>query len=258
MKGVTIIDTTIDNISRFGVCGYKSLKKEGFPEKFEWLKTQFQEGLIIKTLYSEQDGAQGMIEYIPGENCWRPVEASGCMFIHCLFVGFKRIYKNKGYATLLLEECEKDARMQKRQGIAVVTRKGSFMAGKEIFLKNGYEVVDSAEPDFDLLFKRFNPNTAKPYFNITVEDALKKYADGLTILRAGQCPYTVKNVREIAETALSDYGIKVEIVDLKNHREAQRSPCAFGTFCIIYDGKIIAEHPISRGRFVNIMKQLRS
>jgi hypothetical protein len=47
-------------------------------------------------LYSDEDWTQGMIEHIPCEYCWRPVEASGYIFIHCIFVGFKRSYEGKG------------------------------------------------------------------------------------------------------------------------------------------------------------------
>ena len=254
MKDISIIDTTIDNISKYGVCGYKNIKKEGFPEKFEWLKNRFPEGLKIKTLYSEKDGTQGMIEYIPGKYCWRPVDATGYMFIHCIFVGFKKIYQKKGYASLLLKECENDTQKQKLHGIAVVTRKGSFMAGKEIFIKNGFEIVDSAKPDFELLVKKFNKSIHSPKFKNNGNKELK----GLTIIRADQCPYSVKNVREIVETAKKDYGIKTTIVNLKNHKEAQNSPCAFGTFCVIYNGDIVEENPISKGRFVNIMNKIKN
>jgi len=256
MKDIAIIDTTIENVADFGVCGYKNLKKEGFPDKFNWLKKRFPEGLKIKTLYSEQDGTQGMIEYIPGEFCWRPVAAKEYMFIHCVFVGFKKMYQKKGYATLLLNECIKDAKKQKLKGVAVVTSKSSFMAGKELFIKNGFEIVDSVKPGFDLLVKKFNKTSPNPAFKLNTEKALKKYAAGLTIIRADQCPYSVKNVREIVETAEKDYGIKATIVNLKTYKQAQNSPCPFGTFCIIYNGKIVAEHPISKGRFVNIMNKI--
>lgn len=258
MNDISIVDTTIENISKYGVCGYKNIKKEGFPEKFEWLKKRMPEGLVIKTLYSEKDGTQGMIEYVPGKYCWRPVDAIDYMFIHCIFVGFKKIYKQRGYASLLLKECEKDTKKQKLNGIAVVTRKGSFMAGKEIFIKNGFEIVDSAKPDFELLVKKFNVTATSPKFKVHGDKELKKYTKGLTIIRADQCPYSVKNVREIVETAKNDYGIKTVIVNLKNYKEAQNSPCAFGTFCIIYNGNIVAEHPISKGRFVNIMNKLKN
>ncbi|OYD17256.1 GNAT family N-acetyltransferase [candidate division WOR-3 bacterium JGI_Cruoil_03_44_89] len=253
MNNIEIIDTNAENILKYGVCGYKNIKREGYPEKIEWLKDRFPEGMKIKTLYSDKDGTQGMIEYIPGEYCWRPVEASGYMFIHCVFVGSKSAYKGKGYASLLVDECLKDARKENLHGVAVITRKGSFMAGKELFVKNGFEVVDKAPPDFELLVKKFNKNAPTPKFKGDWEKRLSQYGKGLTIIRADQCPYSVKNVREMSETAEKIYGIKPSIIDLKNCKEAQKSPCAFGTFCIVYNGKVIADHPISNKRFTNIM-----
>jgi hypothetical protein len=65
-----------------------------------------------------------MLEYIPGKYSHRPVDAEGYMFIHCIFVGFKNEYKGKGYASSLIDECIKDAKKAKMQGVAVVTRKG--------------------------------------------------------------------------------------------------------------------------------------
>jgi len=253
MSDIEIIDTNANNILEYGVCGYKDIRRAGYPEKIEWLKGRFPEGMKIKTLYSDKDGTQGMIEYIPGEYCWRPVEASGYMFIHCIFSGFKNIYKGKGYGSLLLDECLQDARKENMHGVAVVTRKGPFMASEELFVKNGFEVVDTAPPDFELLVKRFNKNAPAPKFKGDWEKKLSKYNKGLTIIRADQCPYTVKNVREISETAEKTYSVKPNIVSLKNCQEAQNSPCAFGTFCIVYDGKVVACHPISKTRFANIM-----
>lgn len=256
MENIRIIDTTADNILDYGVCGYKSLKRPGYPEKIEWLRARFAEGLKIKTLYSGKDGTQGMIEYIPGELCWRPVDALGYMFIHCIFCGFKKEYKNKGYGSKLLNECLRDAQAANKHGVAVVTRKSSFMAGNDIFLKHGFEVVDSAPPDFDLLVKKFDPQAPSPAFKPDMEQRLAQYADGLTIIRADQCPYTVKNVTEISQTAEKTFGIKPHIIDLKTSEEAQNSPCPFGTFCMTHNGEIIAHHPISNGRFKNIMGKL--
>jgi len=256
MEGkISIIDTNWENIHDYGICGYKSMKRPGYPEKVEWLKDRFQEGLEIKTLYSDKDGAQGMIEYIPGEYCWRPVDASGYMFIHCIFAGFKRPYKGKGYGSLLLNECIKDAKMGNKLGVAIVTRKGAFMVGKELLIKHGFEVVDQAPPDFELLVKKFNENSPTPTFKGNWQEKQSKYDKGLTIIRADQCPYTVKNVNEICESAERELGIKPKVITLKNYAEAQESPCPFGTFCIIYNGKLIAEHPISNKRFMNIMKK---
>lgn len=83
------------------------------------------------------------------------------------------------------------------------------------------------------------------------------YTKGLTIIRADQCPYTIKNVKEISATAEKDYKIKINVVTLGSYKEAQNSPSPFGTFCMIYNGVIVADNPISKGRFVNIIKKLK-
>ncbi len=252
---VGIFDTNLDNILDYGICGYKNLKHEGLRRKIEWLKDRFPEGMKVKTLYSDEDGTQGMIEYIPGEYSWRPVEASGYMFIHCIFVGFKRDYKGKGYGSWLVDECLKDAAKGNMSGVAVVAREGPFMAGKELFVKNGFEVVDKAPSDFELLVRRFNQKAPVPKFRGDWQKRLSQYSEGLTIFQSDQCPYLAKCVPEISETAEKVYGIKPKIVDLRSCRDAQNSPCPFGVFGIIYQGKIIAEHMISSKKFANIMRK---
>jgi len=255
MEGVRIIDTTMDNVRDFGVCGYKNEKRAGYPEKLDWLEQRFREGLKLKTLVLDEGGNQGMIEYVPGEYCWRPVEAEGYLFIHCLFVGFKREYKGKGYASLLIEDCLEDARRQGKHGVAVVTRKGSFMVGKEIFVKKGFQLVDRASPDFELLVLKFKDDAPDPGFREGLEERAARYGKGFTVIRGFQCPYTVKNVNEIVDFARKEYGVTVKIIDLKSHQEAQDSPCAFGSFCLLHDGKPVAHHPISKGRFKGIIKK---
>ncbi|HMA60892.1 MAG TPA: GNAT family N-acetyltransferase [Halanaerobiales bacterium] len=255
MNGFEIIETNEENVMKLGLCGYKNIKREGFPEKIEWLKKQKDLGLTIKSLYSKENKTQGMIEYIPGQYCWRPVKAKDYMFIHCLFVGFKKEYKNKGYGSLMIKECIKDSKKQNFKGIAVVTRKGSFMSGKEIFIKNNFKVVDNAPPDFELLVYKFKEDTLDPKFNNNWSEKQKEYGNGLVIIRANQCPYTVKNVNEIVKTAKQEYKINAKVIDLKNYQEAQNSPCPFGTFCILFKGKAIANHPISKRRFMNIMSK---
>lgn len=251
-----IIDITNDNILEYGVCGYKSLKREGFPEKVSWIKENSANGLKIKSILTPDDGVQGMIEYMPAEYAWRPVEANGYMFIQCVFSGFKSKYKNKGFGGSLIDECITEARLQKKYGVVVVTRKGSFMIGSEIFLKKNFKVADKAEPDFELLVLKFNKKAADPKFKNTVNENPAKYKNGLTILRANQCPYTVKNVNEIVAASKSLFKITPAVVDLKTAGDAQTNPCAFGSFSIVYNGEIISHHPISKTRFVNIMNSV--
>lgn len=254
MSGIEIVNTTLDNIGRFGVCGYKSPNKPGFPEKVDWLRSRFSEGLQIRTLFSETDGAQGMIEYVPGEYCWRPVDADSYMVIHCLFVGFKRAYKQQGHGARLLDACVYDARRSGMCGVAVVTRKGPFMAGSALFLKHGFEVVDRARPDFELLVRASDSTSPRPAFKRDLATRAERYGRGLTFVRADQCPYTVKNVTEMFETARARFGIEARVVNLTDARSAQLdSPGPFGTFGIVYDGRLVADHPISNARFINVM-----
>ena len=248
----TIIDLTPENIADYGVCGYKDTQKHlELRRKIDWFKQYYPKGLRIKALVSKTGGYQGMLEYIPGEYAHRPVKAEGYMFIHCIFVGFRVEFKGKGYASAMLDECIQEAKEQGKVGVAVVTRKGSFMAKKDIFLKKDFHVVDIAKPDFELLALKFKPDAANPKFAIPNTDA---YKDGLTVIRSPQCPYSVKNVDAIMVTA-KEMGLNAKLLDLTTAEAAQQSPCAFGTFCIINNGEILSHHPISNTRFENIMKQ---
>ena len=103
-RGIEIIDLTPQNIENYSVCGYKDAGKHvELKRKIDWFKEYYPKGLRIKALLSEAGGYQGMLEYIPGKYAHRPVEAEGYMFIHCLFVGFRNEFKEKGYATLLIK-----------------------------------------------------------------------------------------------------------------------------------------------------------
>lgn len=247
-----IIDFTPSNIADYGVCGYKDVEKHlELQRKIDWYKNFYPMGLRIKGIISNEGGYQGMIEYIPGEFAHRPVNASGYMFIHCIFVGFKKEYKGKGFASLLLERCIEDAKANKMNGVAVVTRKGSFMAKSDFFIKNYFLSVDKTKPDFEILSLKFNEKAENPSFR---KINLEKYSDELLIFRSAQCPYSVKNVDAILKTA-QKMNIKAKLIEMEKTSDFQNAPSPFGTFCIMYNKKVLSYHPISNTRFENIMKK---
>jgi len=254
---IDIIDLTPENIADYGVCGYKDVKKH--PElkrKIDWFCRYYPKGLRIKVLISKSGGYQGMLEYIPGEFAHRPVDACGYLFIHCIFVGFRNEFKGKGYASAMIDACIDEARRAGMEGVAVVTREGPFMVGRDIFIKKGFAVTDKADPDFELLALKFDRDAPDPRFRSAMVKNRDRYAEGLTILRSPQCPYSEKNVRAIMETAQKKFGLVARLEELDDAAAARESPCAFGTFCILYNGKVISHHPISNGRFENIMKKI--
>jgi len=177
------------------------------------------------------------------------VDAVDYLFIHCIFVGFKKQFKGKGYASSLIDSCIQEAKNLNMKGVAVVTRKGSFMANKDIFIKKGFKSVDTAKPDFELLVLKFDKAATDPKFKTS---PLDKYDKGLTVIRSAQCPYSVKNVDAILKTA-KKLKIKANLIEIEDSESAQQTPGAFGTFCIIHDNEVISHHPISNTRFENIM-----
>jgi hypothetical protein len=252
MREARIIDMNAENIFDYGFCGTKNIKHEGCRRKAEWFKKRLAEGMKYKVLYSEEKGMIGLIEYIPGEYAWRAVEAVGYMVIHCLCIFYKP-YREKGAATEMIDECIKDAKKEKKHGVAVVTRDGAWMAGKGVFVKKGFEVLDKAEPDFELLVKKFKKDAPTPKFRGNWETVLAKYKRGLTIFWSDQCPYIAKSIHEIRETIKKKYGIKANIIEMKDHKQAQNAPSPYAIFSLIYDGELLAFHPISNKRFMNIM-----
>ena len=142
-----------------------------------------------------------MLEYIPGEYAHRPVEARGYMFIHCIWVGFRKEFKGKGHGSSLIDECIIDARSKGMLGVAVVTRDGPFKAKGDIFLKKDFHIVDRAAPDFQLLALKFDAGSESPRFKSDMDERLTDHGGGLVILRSPQCPYSEKNVNEIIRSA---------------------------------------------------------
>lgn len=255
MSHVTIIDTNADTIRQYGMCGYKNLKHEGYKQKIEWLKQRFNEGMQYKILLSETGEAIGGIEYVPGEFTWRPVDAPGYMVIHCIYIMSKK-YKEKGHGKQMLTACIDDARSQGKNGVAVVSRKGTWMAKRELFIKESFETADTAPPDYELLVKSFDGDAPVPVFLNNWQETAAKYPDGLTIFTSGQCPYAGKAIIEITRTAIDEFGIQPRIIDMKDSSEARNSPGGFGIFSMVYNGKLVADHPVSKTRFKNIINKV--
>jgi GNAT superfamily N-acetyltransferase len=251
LEDTQIIDINQENIRDYCICGYKNTDRPGHKEKIDWVMQNIENGLRMQILYSKKDKEQGYIEYIDGEHVSRPIDAGGYVAIHCIFVGFKKSYKGQGYGSLLIRQCIREAIDRNKSGVCVVTRKGPFMADERLFLKNGFETVDFREPDFRLLVLRFDDKGKLPSFK---KEVSMPEGPGIIIMRSSQCPYTVKNVSEIICTAKRKYGLETRVVDMDSPVLAQDCPSGFGSFCLIYNSRILSYHPVSNKRFENMME----
>ncbi len=120
MEEVDFVEFTHETIAKYSVCGYKDADKHvELRKKIDWYSEYYPKGLRIKAFIAKNGVSQGMMEYMPGKYAHRPVNADGYMFIQCLFAGFKKEYKGKGYASHLLETCINEAKEQKMLGVAV-------------------------------------------------------------------------------------------------------------------------------------------
>jgi ribosomal protein S18 acetylase RimI-like enzyme len=251
MPETRILGIDENNISEYPPVCFLNPKNEGYVLKRDWLKKRFSEGLKIKALYSEKEKKSiGFIEYAPGETAWRAVDAPGYLFIHCIWVTPNK-YKNKGYGSLLLDECVKEAKEAGKYGVAAVTSEGSFMAGIDLFKKNGFASVAHAKPSFELMVKSLKKGPL-PNFKET-EKRLAGYK-GLNIVYSNQCPWVARSIPELEETAKKK-GVKLKVTELKTPKEAQNAPAIYASFSLIWNGKLLADHYISTTRFQNILNK---
>lgn len=251
---MNIVEVNTENVSEQGFFCYMSKRKsEGYQRKLKWLRDRFGEGMKIRMLDLKQ-GGRGFIEYIPGEFAWRAVNAKRYMFIHCIWVAGKS--KGKGYATLLLNECMKDAEKTGMKGVAVVTSEGNWLVGKKFFVKHDFESVDK-HPPFTLMVKKFD-NAQSPFFTVDFEERLAAYGKGLTIVRSDQCPY-VDAAAGAALDAANELGISTKVIELKSSRDVRKSsPSPYGVFGIVYDGKLVSYHSVAKKELINILRNLRN
>jgi hypothetical protein len=249
MLKVNIIEVNASNISEHPqtIC-FINPNHELYHKKIFWLKEQFEKGLKIKLLYIENEKKPvGFIEFVPGENCWRSVDAKGYMFIHCLWINGKK-YQHQGLAGLLINEAENDAKDM--LGVAVITSDNSFMVTKEIFIKNGYNIISESGKE-QLLAKKFKDGPLPSINN--PENELKKY-NGLNIVYSGQCPWVSRFIEEV-KPILKELNLEPNIIELRNAGEAQKAPSIYSAFNLIYNGRLLADRYISTTRFLNIIKK---
>lgn len=233
-----IVSIDAANLERRGFFCYMSKRKTpGYRQKQDWLRARLAEGLRLKILHENGGRDVGFIEYIPGEYAWRAVHAPGYLVIHCLWVVGKG--KGKGYGSLLLQECLQDARQQGKHGVVMVSSQGNWLAGKDLFLKNGFVETGSAPPSFHLLVHRF-ADRPEPAFPSDWQARQARYSRGLTVIRTPQCPYIDNAAQALAEYAHSR-GMTFQMVEYRNAQEVQSlSPSPYGVFGVLYEGQLLS------------------
>jgi len=241
---MNIIDLNLDNINNYPSICFCKKGSVGYTQKLDWMKKRLKEGLKIKVL-TDDEKIRGYIEYTNGENAWRAVDAKGHIFINCIWISPNK-YKDKGYGSQLINKCKDDAK-----GVVVITSDDSFMASKDIFLKNGFKVIQ--EDGKQQLLVKPKKGTLPKFKDYRKQ--LSKYK-GWHIVYSKQCPWVARFIDELDEKVINK--LNLEITELKTPKQAQNGPSIYGIFTLIKDGQILADHYISNTRFKNIIKKANS
>ncbi len=250
IENINLVDVTPFNVEKYGVFCAKDQKSEAYTTKVNWIKDKLNDSVRLIIALNDKGKQLGYIEYTDGEKAWRPVIARNYLFINCIVIMSKKD-RQHGVGKMLVNKVVKVARENNKTGVCVITSKGSWLADDSLFTKAGFSIIES-KARFDLMYLQLVASENKPKFiDWTVEASKYK---GLNLVYTDQCPWHVKSVTDLSNEAVSR-GIKLKIKKIASYEEAQKSPTGFGTFGLIYDGKILADHYISKTRFKNILEK---
>ncbi len=249
---VEIIHVNEQNVEDYGFfCMRSKPKNAGYQKKLSWLKERFTEGLSLKII--QEDGKhRGFIEYIPGTHTWRAINAKKYMVIHCFWVVGKS--KGKGYGSMLLDECIKEAKTLGLSGIAVTTSNKTWLPDKLFFERKGFTLVDKMA-EFELMAYHFGDDKAPHFYNW--QETARQYRNGITAFTSHQCPFTHDAEMNLKEAA-QELHIDVQMIELDSYQKLQQqSPTPFGVFTVIYNGEILTYHPESKNNFLKLLTKKR-
>jgi hypothetical protein len=249
MDNITLDKVGPGNLSECGIGCLTNPKHEGYGPKVDWLKRRFDEGLRFLLFRDDKGKPLAFLEYVPGAYAWRPVDAKGWLFVHCLWV-YGAGQKVGGLGSRLIEECIAEAKQSRAIGVTAMVSDGPWMAGRQIFLKNGFEQVAEADR-FQLVAHRLKRGAA-PRFR-DVGGNLAKYR-GLHVVWGAQCPMLPKSMNDLTDMA-AEHGLKLQVTVLDTARKAQNAPSYYGVFNLIWNGRLLSDHYVSKGRFKNILRK---
>ncbi len=246
-----IITVTKDNLEKEHICCAISNNNDcQVASKKSWLADRLADGLVFKKCDVR---GKCFIEYIPAEKAWAPVEADGYMYIDCFWVSGQ--YKGQGNSNLLLDECIKDSKSKGKLGLVVLSskKKMPFLSDPSHLRHKGFELADTAEPHFELLYLPFEKDAPKPKFRAQVKSS-KIAEQGFVLFYSQQCPYNAKYVPLIEELARA-HGVPFISVRFETTKQAQNAPAPVTIYSLFYNGEFVTSEILSEAKFAKIIAE---
>ena len=243
------INVNHENIEKEHLCCAIADKKHqiGIHNKKTWLKERFKEGHVFRKLDAR---GKVFIEYSPLETAWVPISGNNYIYIYCLWVSGS--FKGKGHGKNLLEYCINDAKAKGKSGICILSskKKKPFLSDKKFLLQYGFEVVDNAGEEYELLALSFDGT--KPYINDNAKN-MEIGNENLTIYYGIQCPY-IPNCLEQVENYCKDNDILYDMIPVDTLEKAKNVPSIFNNWAVFYKGKFETVHLLNEGYLKKLLQ----
>lgn len=216
--------------------------------KKDWLRPCLAEGYKFIRLVGN---GKVFIEYVPAENAWAPIDASGYMFIDCFWVSGKSA--KSGIGTALLDRAIGDAKAQGKKGMVAVSaeKKLPFLSDPKFYKKKGFTVADTAPPYYELLYLPFGAAENMPAFRASAKKSLID-EKGVVLLYTNHCPWNSKYVPKL-ESVAKKMNAPFKAVEFKTKEEAQNAPNPFTTYALFYDGEFVTNEIFSEKKLENFL-----
>lgn len=226
------INLTLDNLEDEHLCCIIRSKKfhQGIDAKKKWLFERIKEGHVFRKL---NEKAVVFIEYAPLETAWVPINGSNYYYLYCLWVTGE--HKGKGYGKALMDYCLADAQKQNKSGVCMLGAKKqkSFLADQSFAKRYGFELVDTADYNYELLALSFDGTKPKFAPNIKTQAIENKE---LTIYFDAQCPFVYQSIEMIKQHCETN-SIPVSFNQVDTLKKAKELPCVFNNWAVFYKGK---------------------
>ena len=216
-----IITLNAQNIDKEHICcaiGEDKKNCERAQVKKNWMKTQFDVGHTFKKIDVR---GKVFIEYTPAEKAWYPIIAPNYTFIQ-----------------LLLAECENDNKNKNGIVALTTTKKQPFLVEKKFYVKHGFEVCDTAFPNFELIVKKFNKDAPNPVFTKKAKSGKIENTNGLVFYYSDLCPFIsghLENMIKIAQyREIPTNAIKIESLE-----QAKEASCPYGIMSVFLNGEFL-------------------
>lgn len=252
MEATPIITLNAENISDEHICCAFADKKcsSGYENKKQWLAQQLKVGYTFKKFDIR---GKVFIEYVPAEQAWMPIIAPGYMLINCFWVSGQ--YKGKGYGQKLWQACLEDAK--EMNGILVLSshKKMPFLSDKKFFTQRGFEVADTAQPFYELLYLPLKADAPVPEFPEYAKHGKCGHKEGLTVYWSDACPFTEYYTAQLAVVA-GEKGYKFRDVKIETREQAQAHCVPFTIYNVFFNGKFLTQQILTEKSFEKMMRKV--